>query len=84
MKEGLKISMEIVTGKIKAIDRYSRVITFTYKNKDSFGAIFDGFVSVARWIYPSLQIRGYKNLKNLQILSIKYTPYNYFLWKMGF
>ena len=48
MKEGLKISMEIVTGKIKAIDRYSRVITFTYKNKDSFGAIFDGFVSVAR------------------------------------
>ena len=48
MKEGLKIGTEMVTDKIKAIDRYSRAITFTYKNKDSFGTTFGRFVSVAR------------------------------------
>ena len=29
MKEGLKIDTEIVTDKIKAIDRYSKAITLT-------------------------------------------------------
>ena len=90
MKEGLKIGTEIVTDKIKAIDRYSRAITFTYKNKDSFGTTFGGFVSVAHWIYLSPQVRNI-NPKILLIFFHKIYPYNYFcenvvlkiLWQMN-
>ena len=61
MKEGLKIGTEMVTDKIKAIDRYSRAITFTYKNKDSFGTTFGRFV-IIRIKYKRL-INRFKKIK---------------------
>ena len=54
MKDGLKLGSKILADKMKSVDRYSRVITFTYKNKDSFGTVFGGLVSIATYFVLAL------------------------------
>ena len=50
MRNGINRGAKIVSEKIRGIDRYSRIITFTYKNKDTFGTVFGGLVSIATYL----------------------------------
>ena len=54
MKDGLKLGSKILADKVKSVDRYSRVITFTYKSKDCFGTVFGGLVSIATYFVLAL------------------------------
>ena len=40
----------MIARKIKSFDRYSRIITFSFKGKESFGTLFGGFISLATYI----------------------------------
>ena len=58
---------KILLDKVKDSDRYSRVITFTYNDKNSFGTVFGGLVSfvtyliLALYAYVILRIMFEKN-----------------------
>ena len=75
MKEIFKKSFDFVTDKVRGVDRYSRTISFTYKDKESFGTLFGGFVSVITYIilliysYLMLRITFEKSGTNNNILN---------------
>ena len=40
--------------KIVSVDRYSKPINLSYKNKDSFGTLFGGIMSIATYVALTL------------------------------
>ena len=61
MKDKLRRSAAVVADKFKAVDRYSRIITFSFGGKESFGTLLGGFVSVITYVV--LFIYAYTILK---------------------
>ena len=50
MKDKFKRSAAVVADRFKAVDRYSRIITFSFEGKESFGTLLGGFVSVITYV----------------------------------
>ena len=61
MKNGHKHAINFASNKIKEIDRYSRIISFTYNDREEFGTVFGGLVSLVTYIV--LAIYAYTLLK---------------------
>ena len=54
MKGVYNRAFDIVADKVKSVDRYSKVISFTFRDKESFGTLLGGFVSIATYIVIAL------------------------------